>query len=219
VKFFVSLGMLHAAAEAAEEIDVSQRPPWQAMVAFERGDEAGFKKAVAAADALGTVVHIPWPEVIAHYAMKTGEAAWGRKTLEQLNEIDPDIVEGVRYSRATLLIADHRPAEAIPLLEEAVQHASILRQWYLFGASEELAEAYEQTGRLDDAIRTLEPLERDHRFEEEFMLAPTHARYHLWQLYRKAGRLQDAAKIESEFRELSRFADPDHPYLAQFRQK
>ncbi|HWH56151.1 MAG TPA: hypothetical protein VN682_00905, partial [Terriglobales bacterium] len=88
-----------------------------------------------------------------------------------------------------------------------------------FYAAEDLARALDENGQTEEAIRVLEPLEKDHRFNFESSFAPGSDRLLLAQLYRKIGRIDDAERIEGELLALWKYADPDFQPLIQLKRQ
>ena len=118
-----------------------------------------------------------------------------------------------------LALARGAPAKAIPLLQNSL---SWKEGCYIFlWGSEDLARAWELQGNLPQAIRVLEDASKEKSREAwpgagAFLWV--HVEGRLTQLYKKAGRDQDAQRTEAELRQLLQYADPDDPLLVRLKQ-
>jgi DNA-binding winged helix-turn-helix (wHTH) protein/tetratricopeptide (TPR) repeat protein len=213
--FYISIGRLHAATAAVQAMaHPEDRSFFEAEIASERGDDAALKVAL---DSFLAKPGVDDRGVLWHFAARAGLKEEEQKLSVDFLSKSPFKPAATLWQEGVGALEENQPREAIDPLTEAIEHFADLRHYYYFYAAEDLSDAYERTGDLENAIRTLEPLERDHRIEIYDMMMPTHARYHLWQLYQKTGRATDAAKLEAELSELAKYADPDHPYLSEFQ--
>lgn len=123
-------------------------------------------------------------------------------------------------ARGELALARGRTADAIPLLEEAVQ---MLRVWptpYFFLGSEALARAWEQQGDVAKSMAVLEDASEYGPAAVFWGPAPL-----FWmknelrraELYRRLGREADRQRVHAELAKLLTHADPDFPILQQIR--
>lgn len=113
----------------------------------------------------------------------------------------------------SLRVAQGRFRDGLRLLEPVVATTSSS----LF-AREYSAIAYQGLGNLEEAIRLLEPSERQRADSVSAAWTVQHwlrCRVLLVELYREAGRLEDAAQVEAEVRTLLAVADAGNPLLAR----
>lgn len=129
---------------------------------------------------------------------------------KEMDEIDRGFVKVVQ---GELALAQGHRAAAIPLLREAIGQIPAYIPSHLLGV-ESLAGALEQNGEFPQAIQVLEESSRQKG------LAGLSAgwlwmrnQFRLAQLYRKAGREDEARKIEDELLKLLAYADSDYPML------
>ncbi len=123
-------------------------------------------------------------------------------------------------ARGELAMARGRTAEAIDQLRKSQESTRVFgRAAFLLGM-QTLASALARQGDLDGAIRVL-----------ELGSTQRHVAFHwvsngvLWEgnqlllarLYRRAGRMADAQKLETELLNLLALADADHPILLELR--
>lgn len=102
--------------------------------------------------------------------------------------------------------------DSLPRIEAAGHLGAVIY------ASEALARALDAKGNTAGAIAVLEPFERDPHFDPG-SIEQTEARFLLSTLYRKAGRISDARKVEAELLSLLRFADSDYPVLVALKRQ
>lgn len=123
-------------------------------------------------------------------------------------------------ARGELALARGRTAEAIPLLEDAVQ---TLRAWpnsYFFLGAEALARAWQQQGEMGRSLAVLEDASEYGTAAVFWGPAPL-----FWmknelrraELYRSAGRETDSRRVQSELAKLLTHADPDFPIVRELR--
>ena len=118
----------------------------------------------------------------------------------------------VRILRGEVAFARGQNDEAISELEEGTSHNADSFPFFFTG-SESLARALRKKGDLGRAIDVLERASARRR-QAAFYQAGQYwvwIRYRLAQLYREAGRENEARTIEEELRKLLSLADPTHP--------
>jgi tetratricopeptide (TPR) repeat protein len=131
---------------------------------------------------------------------------------------DPSLKGAVRVVKGQLALAQGHTAKAIPLLEEGLQATSPSGTFTFFLGVEALARTWEAEGNLPEAIETLERASAGKSSAGIVRgFAWMRVRWRLAQFYRKAGREQDAQRIEAELRKLLACADPDFPMLVQLK--
>lgn len=115
-----------------------------------------------------------------------------------------------------IALARGEKRKGISSLEEALsRHRWTRRSANLYRFSESLAQALEEQGDFPKAIHVLEDLPQGNFNPSGPDWLRTRAQ--LARLYRKAGRVQDAEKVEAELKKLLVYADPDHPLLLQLK--
>jgi tetratricopeptide (TPR) repeat protein len=120
-------------------------------------------------------------------------------------------------AKGELAVLDNRPADGIAAMRTAL---SVARRWrnsfpdYLMGC-ESFGNALSQAGDDKGAMQALEACTDERPGYSMTFMAPywLRAKVHLADLYRKAGRIDDAQRHEQEVRALLSTADPDHPLL------
>jgi hypothetical protein len=119
-----------------------------------------------------------------------------------------------------LELALGQPASAIPLLEAGTRSIRKPMSFTSFLGAEALAVAWEEMGNLPKAIEALELSSREKpRGEMSMGFAWMRNQGRLAKLYRKAGRVEDAERVEAELRKLLADADADYPLLVQLNQE
>ncbi len=124
----------------------------------------------------------------------------------------------LQYARGELALAQGRTEEALALLRSAYEAALQHREWRMLAIAEAYARALERKGDLPTAIRVM---------EQGWDLRPGWRLYsntvphknQLRLLYRKAGRVMEAQKIEAQLRKLLAYADEDHPVLRDLKRE
>lgn len=121
------------------------------------------------------------------------------------------MAEGLR------LLARDRPGEAAQRLGEVdnlfgvpvkgMRNTSSTLLWLRLAR----ASALDRAGRVEEAIAEIEPFSRPPRTHLSDAWHWPQARAKVAELYRKAGRGSDAARVEEELRRYLAAADPDHP--------
>jgi len=140
------------------------------------------------------------------------EAQWEIANLEKRDHVWQPYLDA---SRAMLKLRQENLL-AIPALQDAIKAGWGSSSTVSFTASRFLSEFYERRGELGSAIRTLEAaseegflaLNRPYGLSQWLCL-----RASLAQLYRQAGRLNEAEELEEDLRKRLIYADPDHPIL------
>lgn len=133
-------------------------------------------------------------------------------------------IPSILIPQGELALARGQTTEGISLLEEGlreVDYPGTSSSFFL--ASESLAEAYENQGELQKALRVLEKAAQEKAGTYQWT-GPRgfywiRIQWQLAQLYRKLGREHEAEVIETELLKLLAYADPDHPILLQLKQQ
>ena len=112
-----------------------------------------------------------------------------------------------------------RRRQAIGKFRHACSHLRYVEPEVYAAASASLARALEAEGNLNEAITALAPVEQMPLVAFNASGALSEARLELAQLYRKAGRAAEAEKLESQLRELYRFADQDFALSARLERR
>ena len=187
-----------------------------AYVALLRGDRQGL------IDVADSLKKLPvWQTIYLARAVRAGllsEAEAAIPDLENSEDFPDSGFISIRQLRGELALARGNTGQAIALLEEAIELWGAFRV-FGFGGSETLASAWEQQGNFQRAIGVLEAV-RPFRTRYVFpLIAPEwmKTQLRLAQLYRKAGREQEAREIEAELLKLLTYADPDHPMLVELK--
>ena len=110
---------------------------------------------------------------------------------------------------------------AIPLLREDWKSlGGYMDEAWFTPITRMLVSMYEEKGNLDEATTLLEKtIQRRHSAFlgiRDWQIAEL--RWQLFQLYRRQGRLDEAEQTRQLLRDSLRYADPDHPILAQLVQ-
>lgn len=138
---------------------------------------------------------------------------------ENANWMGPKGSAELMSFQGELALARGEPAKAIPLLQNSLSWKEGCFT-FLWG-SEDLARAWELEGNLPRAIRALEDASKE-KSHEAYVGAGAflwvHVEGRLAELYRKAGRDQDAQRTETELLHLLADADPDDPILVRLKQ-
>lgn len=217
--FFTAVGQL----KAAEQLFPTSYWWPELLMAYARGDKAALARCAAGASR----DDIPFWHIAAVLLARSGYAELSRQKTDHVSaawrahaglpDARPDVTPTLQYLYASITLGEGHVREAVPLLTQSVQNFSASRKFLLFYAAEDLARALDETGRTEEAIRVLEPLEKDHRFNFETSLTPGTDRLLLAHLYRKAGRVEDAKRVEAELLALWKYADPDFRPLIELK--
>jgi serine/threonine-protein kinase len=213
---YMTLGRLEAAAQVSRRIgDSGLRNAILAQVAFCRGDEvdlAARLKAGAGSQPIGLA------DPFLFLQARAGITADAERILKERGDRPP--IPGTLGNlggpalRGEIAVAEGRFAEAIREMQKEWETDSkvmvVPPSFHL--SRESLATLLERQGDLAHAIQVLE--NRTERCTAAgsgsgpFWLRN---RLQLAQLYRRAGRVNDARAVEAELSSLLSFADPDHP--------
>ena len=114
----------------------------------------------------------------------------------------------VSYMRGYLALKSGQPAEAIAYFKEALQYASL--HWEIDSFEDCLANAYFESGRLDEAIV---------EYERILKINPNYplAYYHLAQAFEQKGEPDKARAAYEHFLQVWKNADPDLPEIRHSR--
>jgi tetratricopeptide (TPR) repeat protein len=168
------------------------------------------------------------PEFAIPLLARVGAISEARRLLSSLEEpsntyfntyfLEPRRSAILRSLEGELSLARGDSAKGIRLLQESLSPRE--GGWTFLLGSEALARAWELKGNLSQAIRVLEHVSTNRTRiamgHEAFIWV--HLEGHLAQLYRKAGRDEDADRTEAELRRLLTYADPDNPLLVRLKQ-
>lgn len=131
----------------------------------------------------------------------------------------------VSIMQGELALARGKATEGIELLEEGRDGMRMMPTGAYFLGSEALAQAYENRGDLEAALRVLQEAQaakgRAFSCTTGPMLGALWLRteLELADLYRKMGRASDAEKVEDELRKMLAYADADHPVLLALQRR
>ena len=148
-------------------------------------------------------------------ALWFGEIATAKQWAQQAQPPFPEL-DGL------ILLAEGHPKEAIEKIqrqEEMDKHPPKFQDivygdlWVRWA----WASALEGQGKIEEAIARLEPYTRPSTVSLLFGWSWPQCRVKLAELYRKAGREDDAVKTEDELRLYLSEADPDHPVASRLR--
>jgi tetratricopeptide (TPR) repeat protein len=122
--------------------------------------------------------------------------------------------------RAELALAKSEELEAIPMLEQGLHTSRIFGFPVFFLGSESLADLWEKQGDLEKALKVLEAASQEKTRAIFYSASPLfwmRVQAQLAELYRKLDREQEAQEIETELRQLLKYADADHAILRQLK--
>ncbi len=199
---YAVLGRLRSAQEWTNRVtDEGLRLVFLAALAEEKGDRAAMREALRRQFALKLALG---PGTAGRLA-RAGMIAEAQELIRRFER------EGVRpahihYAEGELDLAQGNAKAAIPPLRKALSDYRDFGAPVAFMAAEALSKALEQQRNLTEAIEVLQSLEDQKRLEMR-------ARFRLAKLYRKAGRGNEAQRIEADLLKRLAFADPDHPIL------
>ena len=221
-QLFVALGRLNAAEESFRHL----RDPTVdlAMLSLLRGDREGLRRAAAAfVEPRGRGVYAYDDHL--KDAILFARAGLLERAEHEIHARGDDPEPVLRLpgflavANAEIAIARGRSGEAIRQLEECVQGTPRLGKAYVLWGVESLSEALERQGNVDGAIQALEFGSRQKM--EALIRGNTgiweHNELLLARLYRQAGRIADAERVENALRAMLAVADTDHPILAALR--
>lgn len=222
---YLSLGMIRAAESRFGAVpDEARRSYLLAQVALARGDERSFGRYMSG---IGIASHIRTHWLDASALVLSGDtgilsqarAERVASALEAMqNDSPPDTLPGfVREfrtaARGEILLARGRVAEAIPLLEQAVEQLRPRPRPVFFLAVESLANAWEQRGHRARALQILQEAAQCKSLAFDDGLFRMRVQLRLAALSRSLGHLREAREVETELRRLLVYADPDHAIL------
>jgi lipopolysaccharide biosynthesis regulator YciM len=142
---------------------------------------------------------------------REGEAALQK--LIKLAPRDPLTISAQHVMEGELALARGDRTKGANMLDSALATAETGVPWVQM-ASEDLARAYEQQGRRNDAVRVLERAAYGPTIVSDLSaMWQERVQWKLAQLYRRLSRTQDAERVEALLRTELAFADPDHPIL------
>lgn len=227
--FFLSLGKLQAAEDAYQRVaDPHLRLRGLALISYYRADDLRLVEHLKAAVAKRSEVPMwdfsgvpPGDPVLAILLARTGmlaEAEWIVAREKRRDGVPEFLGVFVRLVEAELAFARGRRAETIRLLDVPLDVPGPAPYF----ATETLASAMRERGDVDSAIRLLEPAERS---KPGAITSNWDSDAHAWfrnrallaSLYRQAGRVAAAGKIEQDLSRMLSAADPDHPILVAVR--
>jgi tetratricopeptide (TPR) repeat protein len=212
--FYLNLGRMGAARQMFQSM--TGPPEHLALVAL------GFNDAPAVQKHLSLIPASHRAAILMARAGLVSEAETMMADPQAPNRAYAPFLPGVweTLARGELALARGRTADAIPLLEKAVQS---LRPWptsYFFLGSEALARAWQQQGDVAKSLAVLEDASEYGAPAVFWGPAPF-----FWmknelrraELYRSVGRETDSRRIHSELAKLLTHADPDFPILRELR--
>ncbi len=216
--FYLTLGEFNQAERWGERLRFSDEPEVGilplALSAFARGNREGLKRYLAQARRTYDSVTLLLLRLRVEPSDQAGKAILAVEKTEVSRQL-------LKIARGELALARGKKTEAFQLLEEGIAGAGAGDRPAFFLGSESLAKAYEQRGDLPKAIQVLEEASKQRAgvYPRVGMIGDCWigTQYQLAQLYRKAGRDEDARKIEDELLKLLAYADPDYPLLVQLK--
>ena len=221
---YMALGRFRSAWELQNSYnDPAERYLSLAFNGYARDDQFELKRQLMNASPFDASV---WPDLAIPLLARVGAISEAQRLLSSLEApSNTYYAQGPRRSatlrsfEGELSLARGDSAKAIRLLQD---NLSSKESGYTFlWGSEDLARAWELKGNLSQAIRVLENVSKD-RTRIAMSVAGSfiwvHLEGHLAQLYRKAGRDEDADRTEAELRRLLTYADPDDPLLVRLKQ-
>src|SRR5262245_43549120 len=187
---------------------------WHAIAAFARGDDSRLRTSLSG---YATPPNQPPSTVILALLCRAGLVSDVRRAItsaeaNRLSDGDLKIVRG------ELAFAEHRPTEAIPFFKEGLNGTSNNLLYFL--GTDSLSRAIESQDDLKGAIRVLESASQVRtraRLDADGTVFWYQVQLRLMQLYRKAGREDDAQHIEKELAHLLEYADRDFYVLKQIK--
>jgi len=208
----LTLGKIAAARRVCARLEPAVRSECLLRAAAVEGDPASIKALVAEVRTYGpTPSGLLGDEAV---ALWFGETEAAREWLA-IGRPNP----GVAIGGGHLLLADGHPAEAAATLSRLIQpiRPAGAGSWPHLWSRMALAAALERQGKFREGIAQLE---RDTRPRNIYLnngyLWPL-CRMELAEIYRKAGRPDDAARVEKEMRFYLSEGDPHQPLLARLQ--
>jgi serine/threonine protein kinase/tetratricopeptide (TPR) repeat protein len=197
-------------------LDSYTRSTLEIDAAFARGDEPA-QRAILTAILTGKVTNQPPGPGVLALSCRMGLVSEVRRAIRtvetgRLPGADVKIIEG------ELALAEHRAAQAILFFKEGLTGTT--NHYMYFLGSDSLSRAMESQDDLQGAIRVLESASqvrtRTH-LEFDATVFWYQVQLRLAQFYRKAGRENDAQRIEKELAHLLEYADRDFYALKQIK--
>ena len=208
--FFMAAGRLRSAEELFGRLT---EPAFSlAMVSLQRGDRQELRRLSLELVARSYEVD---PN-IGFFLVRTGlgESAQRVLAMNERKPIEPGLL---RALRGEVAMARGRTAEATDELKKSQESADIFGKMSFFLGAESLASALARQGDDEGAVRVLERASRQKSPAVFLWMSNggfwTRNQFLLARQYRKAGRVADAQRIESELTKLLAVADPDHPIV------
>jgi tetratricopeptide (TPR) repeat protein len=143
-------------------------------------------------------------------AVRLGEIAIAKKWVREYG-LTPGNLDG------EILLAEGHPEQALEKIDKSPAEGD--GGYPLFFSRLVWARALEQQGKIEEAIVRLEEDTRPSRAKLPNGWNWPECRVKLAELYRKAGREQDAVRTENEIRLYLSEADPDHPILVRLNER
>ncbi len=203
---YVTLGRLRSSKEWTNRFtDEGLRLVFLAALAEERGDRAAMREPLRQQIALKVALG---PGTAGRLA-RAGMLAEARELIGRFEKMQRPSAD-IQYAKGELGLAQGNAKAATPLLRKALSDYRDFGDPVAFMAAEALSRALEQQGNLTEAIEALQSLEDQKRLEMR-------ARFRLAKLYRKAGRGNEAQRIEADLLRRLAIADPDYPILVALK--
>jgi tetratricopeptide (TPR) repeat protein len=218
---YITLGKLRTVEGLLNSLT---NPDWRnfdlAMLALARDDLVSLRKYSGRLGGGGDLLDTSVPPILMARAGLLAEAQRGiaRRSTEWRDDPDPLILGVVKVMKGELALAQGETTRAIALLQEGLQAINRSGTFTFFLGAEALARAWERKGNPQEAIGVLEKASAE-RLRGTIVkgFAWMRIQRRLVYLYRKAGREQDAQRIEAELVNLLATADPDFPLLVQLQ--
>jgi tetratricopeptide (TPR) repeat protein len=205
---YLTLGQLARAESLVPRAHLPAQPNLLATILLGREDQAALRKALhrrKTEEMTGITTAL----------IEAGMLTEARQALDLLRTQPLMTKDYILMAEGQLAVAEKRYEDAIPALEAQLRLTppgmSVMRQWR---AMAKLGTALLATNSADTAIAVLEGAPPPGAVDSqglgwgfEWLLV----RERLAQAYRRAGRVADAEKVESELLELLAVADDDHP--------
>ena len=219
-KFYAAFGNLH---EADKRIPIDQAS-LHAMLAYYRGDVDEVRRSLRGHRITPVFSWIAGPSALmmAHAGLvRDAEAVRGDLAdfVQKVRRTAPrraaeDVL--LRIVEGEISVAKGNASNGNAQLEKALADADDPSNICNLMASEDLAQAYRKQGKTADAIRVLERATSGPVWPSNFSAAwQQRLLLQLAQLYREAGRGQDAQRVEALLAKELAFADADHPISRQ----
>jgi tetratricopeptide (TPR) repeat protein len=205
--YLAAYGNLHEAERRAATEPTGRSLP---LLAYFRGDRA------TARGLLRKQLRSPAPASAGVLLVDLGFPREGEAALQKLIKLaprDPLTISAQHVMEGELALARGDRTKGANMLDSALATAETGVPWVQM-ASEDLARAYEQQGRRNDAVRVLERAAYGPTIVSDLSaMWQERVQWKLAQLYRRLSRTQDAERVEALLRTELAFADPDHPIL------